>query len=131
MRIVVLLACICYWICLTVLLLVPNPAAMAGLHAAPIFPWGKFGVHLIAFTNLGFLANATRWPKRPCWQMIVFLVLYGIVTESLQLFVPHRSARVMDGMENILGIALGSGIYWLLLRLMQPYLKLKIGEARR
>ena len=131
MRIVVLLACICYWICLTVLLLVPNPAAMAGLHAVPIFPWGKFGVHLIAFTNLGFLANATRWPKRPCWQMIVFLVLYGITTESLQLLVPHRSARVMDGMENILGIALGSGIYWLLLRLMQLYLKLKSGEARR
>lgn len=55
--------------------------------------------------------------------MIVFLALYGIATESLQLLIPHRSARVVDGIENILGIAVGSAIYWLLLRLMQPYLK--------
>ena len=65
MRIAVLVACVCYWFLLTVLLLVPNPAALVGLHAVPIFPWGKFGIHLIAFTGLGFLANATRWPNVP------------------------------------------------------------------
>jgi hypothetical protein len=126
MRIIVLLTFLCYWLFLTVLLLVPNPAALVGLHAVPIFPWGKFGIHLMFFTVLGFLANSTRWPKRPCWQMIVFLVVYGITTESLQFLVPHRSARVMDGMENILGIVAGSAIYWLLLRLMQPFLKLNL-----
>ena len=126
MRMVVLLACLCYWLFLTVLLLVPNPAALVGLQAAPIFPWGKFGIHLIAFTILGFMGNATRWPKRLCWPMIVFLVAYGITTETLQLFVSHRTSRVMDGMENILGIAVGSGIYWLLLRSMQPFLKLNL-----
>ena len=83
-------------------------------------------IHLIAFTILGFLANATRWPKRLCWPMLVFLVLYGITTESLQYFVPYRTARVMDGIENILGIAAGSAIYWLVLRLMQPLLKLNL-----
>jgi VanZ family protein len=56
----------------------------------------------------------------------VFLVLYGITTESLQLFVPHRTARVMDGIENILGIAAGSGIYWLVQRLVQPLTKLSL-----
>jgi glycopeptide antibiotics resistance protein len=123
MRLAILIASLCYWLFLTVLLLVPNPAALVGLHAVPVFPWGKFGVHLIAFTILGFLANATRWPKRFCWPMIVFLVGYGITTEVLQLFVPHRTSRVMDGIENILGIAAGSALYWLLLRLMQPFLK--------
>ena len=126
MRIVVLLACLCYWLLLTVLLLVPTPAALVGLDTVPIFPWGKFGIHLIAFTILGFLANATRWPKRLYWPLIVFLVVYGITTEALQLLVQHRSARIIDGMENILGIAAGSGIYWLLLRLMQPFLKLNL-----
>ena len=87
---------------------------------------GKVWIHLIAFTILGFLAHATRWPKRLCWQMIVFLVAYGITTEWLQVFVPHRTSRVMDGIENILGIAAGSAIYWLLLRLMRPYLKLNL-----
>jgi hypothetical protein len=119
MRIAALLACVYYWLLLTVLLLVPNPAALVGLHAIPIFPWGKFGVHLIAFTILAALVCATRWPNRLGWPLIVFLVVYGITTESLQLLVPHRTARVMDGIENILGIAAGSGIYWFVQRLMQ------------
>jgi len=63
MRIPVIL-CIAYWIILTVLLLVPNPAALVGLKAVPIFPWGKFGIHLSFFTVLGVLANFSRWPKR-------------------------------------------------------------------
>jgi hypothetical protein len=126
MRLAILLAYLCYWLCLTVLLLVSNPAALVGLHAVPIFPWGKFGIHLTAFTVLGLLANATRWPKRLCWQMVVFLVVYGISTESLQLLVPHRTSRVVDGIENLLGIAAGSALYWLLLRLMQPFLKVNL-----
>jgi len=48
-------------------------------------------------------------------------MVYGITTESLQLFVPHRTARVMDAIENILGITAGSGIYWLAQRLTQPF----------
>ena len=123
MRLAVRLACVCYWLLLTVLLLVPNPAALVGLQAVPVFPWGKFGIHLSFFTVLGFLVNAARWPKRIGWPMLVFLVVYGITTESLQLFVPHRTARVMDAIENILGIAAGSAIYWLLLWFMQPFLK--------
>ena len=126
MRIVVLPVCICYWLFLTVLLLVPNPAALVGLHAAPSLPWGKFGIHLTAFTILGFLGNATRWPKGLGWPMIVGLMGYGITTEALQLFVPHRTSRVMDGMENLLGIAAGSAIYWLVLRLMQSSRKAKL-----
>jgi glycopeptide antibiotics resistance protein len=122
MRLAVLIACFCYWLALTVLLLVPNPAGLVGLHAVPIFPWGKFGVHLLAFTGLGFLANATRWPERLGWPLIIFLAVYGISTESLQLLVPQRTARVMDGIENLLGVALGSFIYWLVRRLMRSYL---------
>jgi hypothetical protein len=120
MRLSILFACLAYWLFLTVLLLVPNPAAIVGLSANPILPWGKFGIHLSFFIVLGFLANATRWPKHLGWPMIVFLVAYGVTTESLQLLVPHRTARAMDAVENILGIAVGSAIYWLLLRLMQP-----------
>jgi hypothetical protein len=123
MQIIARLACYGYWLALTVLLLVPNPAALVGLHAVPVLPWGKFGIHLGFFTVLGFLANATWWPKRPRWPLIVLLVVYGVATESLQLFVPHRTARVMDGIENILGIAVGSVMYCLLLRLVHPFLK--------
>ena len=54
--------------------------------------------------------------------------LYGITTESLQLFVPHRTARVMDAIENILGIAVGTGIYWLVLRL-NPKVAAGLGKS--
>ena len=120
MRIVARLACFCYWLLLTVLLLVPNPAALVGHKAVPMFPWGKFGIHLSFFTVLGLLVNATRWPKRPWWPLLVLLVIYGVTTETLQLFVPHRTARVMDAIENILGIALGTGVYWLVLWWSRP-----------
>ena len=113
MRIVIQIACLCYWIFLTILLLVPNPAALVGLREVPILPWGKFGIHLMFFTVLSVLVHATRWPKRPWWPLIALLVVYGITTETLQLFVPHRTARVMDAIENILGIAVGAGFYWL------------------
>jgi VanZ family protein len=87
----------------------------------PIFPWGKFGIHLSFFTVLALLANATCWPKRPWWILIAVLILYGITTETLQLLVPHRSAQVIDAIENILGIALGTAIYGLALRLTRRW----------
>jgi hypothetical protein len=126
MRITVFLALFCYWVLLTVLLLVPNPAALLGLHAVPVFPWGKFGVHLGFFAVLGFLASAVRWPKGPGWPMTVFLMVYGPATEVLQRFVPHRHAAVIDAVEDILGIALGVAVYWLLQRLTQPLVEARL-----
>jgi VanZ family protein len=113
LRIAVRFACYGYWLLLTMLLSVSDPASMVGLEKVPIFPWGKFGVHLSFFIVLSVLVHTTRWPKSPWWPLIVLLVAYGITTESLQLLVPHRTARVMDAVENLLGIAIGASIYWL------------------
>jgi len=110
------IACWGYWPLLTVFLLVPDPASLVGLRRVPIFPWGKFGIHLTAFVILSFLLHASRWPKRPSWILVISLVAYGVITESLQLLVPHRTARVMDAVENILGITIGASIYWLIRR---------------
>ena len=129
MRAVFSLAFLAYWALLTALLLVPNPAALVGLAAVPVFPWGKFGIHLLAFVMLGFLAHATRWPSPPCWQILALLLVYGVATETLQLFVPHRSARVADAAENILGIAIASGAYWLVRRLAAPRNKVLLAAA--
>jgi hypothetical protein len=114
------MACFAYWILLTTLLLVPNPANLVGLHRVPIFPWGKFGIHLTAFTILSLLLHASRWPKRPWWPLLALLMLYGVTTETLQILVPPRTSRVMDGIENLLGILAGAGIYWLILQMAQP-----------
>jgi glycopeptide antibiotics resistance protein len=116
MRITVIL-CIGYWLFLTVLLLVPNPAALLGLKEVPSLPWGKFGIHLLAFTILSVLVHSLRWPKRLAWSPLVFLAIYAVATEFSQRFVFPRTARVMDGLENLLGIALGAAIYWSFRRL--------------
>jgi hypothetical protein len=119
-RITAQLVCFGYWIFLTVMLLVPNPAALVGLERVPIFAWGKFGIHFGAFTVLSLLVHASRWPKRPWLSLIALLVVYGVTTETLQLFVPGRTARVMDAVENILGIAIGALMYWLALMALRP-----------
>jgi hypothetical protein len=118
MRILVCLACCAYWLFLTALLLDPNPAPLVGLDEVPLFPWGDFGIHLIAFAGLGFLTNATRWPKRPCWSLTGLLAVYAVATELTQLLIPGRCAELLDVFENILGIAAGSAGYWLLVRLV-------------
>ena len=127
MRIAVFLALFCYWVLLTVLLLVPNPAALLGLHAVPVFPWGKFGVHLGFFTVLGFLATRRTMAQRSRLADDRFPDGVRPGHGSLAVaFVPHRHAAVIDAVEDILGIALGVAIYWLLQRLTQPLVEARL-----
>ena len=113
MRTVLLFVCLAYWVFLTALLLVPDPAALVGLHRVPTFPWGDIGIHFTAFTILTVMVHTTRWPQRPGWVVMALLVLYAMATESLQAFVPPRTVELLDYTENILGVVAGSGVYWL------------------
>jgi VanZ like family len=119
MRTIRLLICAGYWGLLSVLLLAPDPAAVVGLRRVPTFPWGDIGIHFTAFTILTLLVYGARWPKGIGWLFLAVLLAYGITTESLQWFVPSRAVELLDYTENILGIAAGTGIYWLAHRLIQ------------
>ena len=112
-----LVLCGFYWLALTVLLLVPDPAGVLRMRRIPVFPWGDVGIHFTAFTVLTLLVCAVRWPKPIGW--LVFLLLaYAVATESLQALVPPRAVELKDYAENILGIAVGSGLYCCLRRAM-------------
>jgi VanZ family protein len=100
--------------------LVPDPAAVVHLRRVPTLPWGDIGIHFMVFTTLTVLVHGTRWPKRIYWPVIVFLVVYGLTTESLQALVPPRKVELLDYTENILGVAAGTAIYWLAERLWRP-----------
>lgn len=110
-----LLLCGLYWLVLTIFLLVPNPAGVLQMPSVPFFPWGDVGVHLAAFTILALLVCAARWPKPIGWPATILLV-YAVATESLQALVPPRTVELKDYAENMLGIALGLGLYWCLRR---------------
>jgi VanZ family protein len=117
MRIVQRVLCGFYWVFLTVLLLVPNPASVVGLRRVPTFPWGDIGIHFTAFAILTLLVHASRWPRPVGWSVAVLLA-YGVATETLQSFVPPRAVELKDYAENILGVLVGSAIYWGLLRIV-------------
>ena len=121
MRIIRWLACLGYATLLTLLLLTPDPAALMGLKEIPWFPWGDIGIHICAFLLLATLVHATRWPKPPHWLLIVLLLGYGATTETLQAFVPGRSTELKDYLDNCIGVALGSGIYWYMQRKWQSW----------
>lgn len=134
MRFLCLAACTGYWALLTVLLLVPDPAAVIGLQTRPTFPWGDFGIHMAFFTVLGLLVQGTRWPRSPAWFILGILTAYGIATESLQVFVPHRHACVMDAIQNVSGVAIGSALYWLVHRKLigpvaEPHLAVELAKS--
>ncbi len=114
-----ILPCFTYWSVLTVLLLAPNPDAVVGLDKASFSFRSDIAIHFLAFSVLAVLVHGTRWPKRIGWPLAAVPAAYGIAAESLQAFVPTRSVGLQDYIENILGIAAGTGIYWLARRLLR------------
>jgi VanZ family protein len=104
------LLALAYWLLLTVLLLVPNPAAVFfGLRPAQTMA-GFSGIHFFAFLLLAVLIPAARFPlrRRVLWSM---LVVYALLTESLQWFVPHRTVELRDYAQNLLGLGAGALLF--------------------
>lgn len=103
------LACAAYWLMLTVLLLVPNPRALLGLpHVAG--PYTQRGVHFAFFAVLGLIVTASRIPLRRT-TLAAVLVAYAVATETLQALVPARTVEIPDYLENLVGLAVGAGIW--------------------
>lgn len=102
--------CVAYWALLSVLLLAQDPFALFGVPRPP-GPPGNRGAHFLFFTLLALLAHASRWPMRfPV--LTGLLVAYAFLTEGLQTLVPHRTVELLDLVENLLGLAAGTAIWW-------------------
>ena len=99
--------CAAYWSVLTVLLLLPG--SLLGIHRVPV-GLGKMGVHLVAFTVLGFLVAGSRWPIRRA-RLVVVLGGYAIAVESLQWLVPLRTVELPDFVESVVGLAAGFAVW--------------------
>ncbi|MDD4918991.1 MAG: VanZ family protein [candidate division Zixibacteria bacterium] len=119
MRIVRLVICLGYWALLSVLLLVPDPAAVVPLPEVPAFLWGDVGLHFGAFAVLALLTYAARWPQPPGGLLVVLLLAYGTATELLQSLVPCRAVAIEDCVGNLLGILIATGVYRLAQRAVQ------------
>ncbi|MFH1923054.1 MAG: VanZ family protein [Planctomycetota bacterium] len=107
--ILVRLTCAVYWLVLSVLLLAPDPMALFGIDQLPGPPGGRM-VHFFLFTLLAFLVWASRWPARRR-RIVGLLLVFAVVMELLQVFVPERTVEVLDLIENLLGVAAGTAIW--------------------
>lgn len=99
------LACVAYWLMLTVLLLVPDPIKLLGLKRATVAAMGQ-GTHFFFFLALAVLVSASRWPIRG-GVLAAALVGFAFVTEGLQWFVPRRHVDPIDLIENLAGLLAG------------------------
>lgn len=101
--------CVCSWVVVTALLLVPDPSALVGMRRVPLSGYST-AAHIGSFILLSVLTLASRLPLSMTAALAV-LVSYGAVVELLQWFVPRRTVSFGDFVANALGIAVGAGAY--------------------
>lgn len=105
--------CLGYVVFLTLLLLTADPTRWIGVHGN--LPWllrtTLPAAHLLSFFVLAMLALAARWPV-PRWCIVVFLMIYGGITEVVQSLVPSRTSEWVDWFQDIAGIVIGTALCW-------------------
>ncbi len=81
------------------------------------FPLRDKGIHMLEYGALGFLlAHATlrTWPRharlRTGALAVLITVLWGVLDEIHQAFVPGRSPETLDLVADAVGAALGTGL---------------------
>jgi len=101
-------------------------SSQPSIETPALFPGQDKLFHLIAFGILGFLAMGTRqasqqgYSTRQVWRVVFAVMLYGILDEFHQYFVPGRSADVYDVLADAIGGLLGAwAMYWLV-RVLAP-----------
>lgn len=66
--------------------------------------------HFVAYACLTFCGLAANIRQRE-FGMVIFFILFGILMEWLQGFVPGRDQSFFDTIANILGVGIGFFIY--------------------
>lgn len=77
-------------------------------------PFKDKGVHFVEYAGLGFLimrACLLTWPRVPVLRVAMFAVgttvLWGLLDELHQAYVPNRSAEALDLLADALGAFVG------------------------
>ncbi|MCC6124897.1 MAG: VanZ family protein [Pirellulales bacterium] len=104
-----------YFAYLTLLLLAPNPYRLVGSSAgilvflSLLYPFAH-GISFALLTVFALWAFRALPPVPICGG----LSGYAAVTESLQMFIPPRTAEGLDFLQDLAGIAVGMLCSWML-----------------
>ena len=77
-------------------------------------------VHIVAFAALGAIARLALPRVRTGW-IILGALLFSVITELLQFYIPGRTPLVLDVRDNMLGLLLGLGCISLVLWLYRRF----------
>jgi len=92
---------VCFWLCFgltTYLSLMPQEFLPSGINL-----WDKLS-HSIAFTALA-LSAALGWPEKSFVRSILTpLLIFGVMIEVIQYFVPGRELSLLDMLADAVGI---------------------------
>ena len=83
-------------------------------------------VHFLSYLGLSFSFWFGFQNVKSAWKvslMLVLLVLFGLLIEGLQSFVPGRLMSLMDGVANGLGVLVGYAVFKCLLKFKIGVLK--------
>ena len=105
---------LCYVLCWTTALLVPQPVSAGGDEAKGmrLFLFAKT-VHISAFAVLAILSGWLGANRRLRWYLLAFLILHAGGTEYLQYIMDvGRIGCWRDVWLNLIGITLGIAVSW-------------------
>ena len=80
-------------------------------------------VHCLSYLFLSFCFWAGFQKARPVWLMLVLLVLFGVLIEVFQSFVPGRLMSFWDSVANGLGVLIGYVLFRFIKKLNLGVLK--------
>jgi len=99
-------------------------SSQPSIETPSLFPGQDKLFHLMAFGILGLLtmgalqASHGGYPTRQVWLVALAVMLYGILDEFHQYFVPGRSADVYDVLADAIGGLLGVWAMYYLVRIL-------------
>jgi len=116
--------CALYWVYLTLLLLAPHPAQLvpesSPLETTLVANAANHGVHFASMFLLALLSHSSRLGLSER-KLLLLLLTYAVLTESLQWFVAPRCVELHDYLENVLGTLVGTLICWVAARLRESW----------
>ena len=99
---------IVYWLILFVLTSLPSKSAITIGVSDKIEHFGAYGILAsVLYVNLYFQKKFKKLNKYPGTFTLIFASLYGVMDELHQLFVPGRTADILDWTADFLGVMLG------------------------
>ena len=99
-------------------------SSQSSIDTPSLFPGQDKLFHMMAFGVLGFLfmgsmkTTASGYRTGQVWLVVVVVVLYGLLDEFHQYFVPGRTVEIYDALADAAGALLGAWSMYYLVKIL-------------